>query len=104
MGINHAKGKNDENANKENDNHRIMSPYPSQKSHCVLTHHSMYRINHAIRASRGVRTTSIASSSYIVIKNTKSHESVPSWLRLALLPLKAAEGIRWICASGKIEV
>jgi hypothetical protein len=48
MGVNYNKQKKDGNAGKENDNHGIMSPYPSQKSQCVLFHyHYRHRINHA---------------------------------------------------------
>jgi hypothetical protein len=31
MGINYGKGKKEKHADEENDNHWIMSPYPSQK-------------------------------------------------------------------------
>jgi hypothetical protein len=38
MGVNYYKRKQGGDADKENDNHGIMSPYPSQKSQCVLIH------------------------------------------------------------------
>jgi hypothetical protein len=48
MGVNYDKRKKGGDAGKENDNNGIMSPYPSQKSHCVLIHcQYRYRIYHA---------------------------------------------------------
>jgi hypothetical protein len=38
MGVNYDKRKKGGDASKQNDNHGIMCPYPSQKSHCVLIH------------------------------------------------------------------
>jgi hypothetical protein len=38
MGVNYDQQKKRGGAGKENDNHGIMRPYPSQKSQCVLIH------------------------------------------------------------------
>jgi hypothetical protein len=51
MGVNHGKGKKDQDADQENDHHWIMCPYPSQHSQRILFHHPMLRNNHASKAS-----------------------------------------------------